>query len=129
MRLLSGASTWHRRQLKETKPEALTLPMRNTLLGCVIKELKQRLDDIREGTDTCQGLIRSNWLKNDAGKWSWSYLRWEPGSKSLTVDTAKRVSFSRCDSRSPGQHQQARQNKRDYLQISSIAASDSGHEG
>ena len=77
------------RQLKETKPEALTLPMRNTLLGCVIKELRQRLGDIREGTDTHQGFIRSNWLKSDAGKWSWSCLRWEPGSKALTVDTSK----------------------------------------
>ena len=56
------------RQLKESKPQDVDLPMRNTLLECVFQELKKRLSEIQENTDVFNGLTKAKWLKVDNGQ-------------------------------------------------------------
>ena len=77
------------RRLKEEKPQEVDLPMRNTLLECVFKELKKRLSEIKENKDVYSGVVKAKWLKDDNGQWSWSYLRWEPAAKALIPDESK----------------------------------------
>ena len=88
--LFTAQKEW--RDAKSKAPESLTKPMRTALMSCLVKELSQRVQQLKEpaSAEHQATLAQLGWIKPVAGDDPmWSYLKWDPEKKTQVVDETK----------------------------------------
>ena len=87
--LFTAQKEW--RDAKSKAPESLTKPMRTVLMSCLVKELSQRVQQLKEPASADhQATLALGWTKPVAGDDpKWSYLKWDPEKKTQVVDETK----------------------------------------
>ena len=80
------------RELQRTQPSKLTVPMRNNLFECLLKELRRRLLHLAEAAsqEARDNMVKAGWLQTndstDVAQWQWAYLSWDPTRRVLIVN-------------------------------------------
>ena len=83
------------REIYRTQPSKLAAPMRNTLLECVLKELRQRLRSLTDeaSKEARENMITAGWLVTKGAtqpdSWQWTFLSWDAQRKIQIVNSAR----------------------------------------
>ena len=82
--LMKISRDWNER--KDAGDQPLESPLRTVLLGCLLKELLARLQQVVATEPGRAALLKSKWI-DDQG--AWRYMRWSPKEKRLVVDETR----------------------------------------
>ena len=83
------------REIYRTAPSKLGAPMRNTLLECVLKELRSRLTTLAHETAKAwrETMIKAGWLIADSSaspdEWQWAFLSWDAAKRVQIVNASR----------------------------------------
>ncbi|CAE6911687.1 unnamed protein product [Symbiodinium sp. CCMP2592] len=78
--LFAAKSEWQK--LRETNPEQVKRPLRSVLFSCLVKEMHDRLQTLKEDEQRRASMIKLGWLKEN----SFQKLRWDAKLKKRVVD-------------------------------------------
>ena len=88
--LFAAQKQW--RDTKASDPTSLSKPMRTTLMACLVKELRQRVEKLQnpDQKDSQSNLVKMGWLKAAQGEDPcWSFLRLDSVKKAQVVDESR----------------------------------------